>query len=265
MMLVIIQATINFLACSSSLTRIVTMAAHNQHTHAWTHEQRVCVHILSEEHILSSDERAKIFNEIFKDPFGVGKSDLSSRTAKSLSRERSKRHHHGSGSWDAWQAVSSISNDIQEQSMVGRMRRRVDSLLRSSREPATPPRSVASNRSSHPTALLCDIEKFANFTKSVTGKRKIAALCTPPSTTDEHAGDSEEAPRPKRSRHASRDTSPTVVTPQTPDIQTLQGVVYVEEPLTTGYASVKVSKAARRAAGMEKPLLVTQSQARSDE
>jgi hypothetical protein len=254
-MLVVIKAPINFPPCST-LNRILTRAAHNQHTHAWTHEQRVCVHILWEEHILSSDDRAKVFNEIFKDPFVIGKSDSPSRTAKFLSRERSKRHDHGSCPWKAWQAVSSIANDIQEQSMVDRMRRRVDSLLRSNSLPATPPRSVSSNRSSHPTALLRDIEKFANFTKSVTRKRNIAALCTPPSTTGEDAGGSEDAPRPKRSRHTARDKSPTVVIPKTPDTQTLQSFFYVKQPSD--------SRATRRATCMKKPLSVTQIQGHSD-
>ena len=39
------------------------MAAENQPVFAWTQEQRVCVHILWEEHSLSTDDRASIFNK----------------------------------------------------------------------------------------------------------------------------------------------------------------------------------------------------------
>lgn len=149
--------------------------------------------------------------------------------------------------------------------MVNRMRIRVDRLLRSNSEPATPPQSVSSNYSAPTTAHLCDIAQFANFTESVARKRSIAALYTPSSTTDEQAGGFEDAPRPKRCRRAPRDQSPTVMIPKVLEFQTPHDVVYAEEPATIVYASGKTSKTARRAAGTQKSLPVAKSQAHSNE
>lgn len=249
-----LKALIHFLPCSPTLSRIITMAAQDRPTHAWTHDERLCVHILWEEYTLSRDHRVIIFNKIFKDRFAVGKSDLP-RTLESLSKERSKRHHQGSCSWKAWQAVRNSADDVQEQFMVYRMRTRVSGSLRSNNEPATPPQSKPSNHPARTTALLCDIAKFASFAESVTSKRNITALCTPPSTTNEHVGGSEDDPRPKRFRHAPRDQSPTVVIPQALDVPTVQGVVYVERPPKTGHAS----------AGTRKSLPITASPAGDNE
>jgi len=238
--------------------------------HPWTHEQRICLHILWEdERSLPSDDRVNIFNEIFNNRFAVGGTGIPGRTSKALSVERSKRLHHGSCSWEAWHTVCGIADDGQEQRMVERMRRSVDGLLRADGEPVTPPRSTSSayktqpvtpprstssNVPTQPTALLFDVGKFARFTESVATKRKIAALCTPPSTTDgEHAYSFEDTPRPKRSRHTPRDQSPAVIVPKASGIQTLHGIVHVEEPesSTTAKASIQRSKTTKYATATE--------------
>ena len=241
------------------------MPAQHGHSHAWTHDQRVCLHILWEEHSLSKDERARVFNGISKDRFAVGDSDHYSRSTKALSVERAKRHRHGSHSWKAWQAVRNIADDAQELVMVDGMRRRVDSFLRSDSDSVTFQRSASTSSSAQTTALLCDVERFAKFTESVTRKRNFAALCTPPSTTDEGLDGSDNDPKSKRSCHTVREQSPTVFIPKASNTQDHHGVIYVEEPLTTADTSIKGPKTAINGTAIERYLPTAKSQRQNDE
>ncbi|GAB7325940.1 hypothetical protein MBLNU13_g09992t1 [Cladosporium sp. NU13] len=125
---------------------------------------------------------------------------------------------------------------VEERSMVDRMRSCVSSLLEANSGSSTPSSSISSSRFAQGTALLCDVATFAQFTESVTRKRNIAALCTPHSTTDEHADVSEDT---------------TVVELKPLDPQTLHAVVYVEEPPTNKHASAKKLKTARHATAIE--------------
>lgn len=241
------------------------MPAQHGHSRAWTHDKRVCLHILWEEHSLSKDERARVFNGIFKDRFAVGQSDHDSRSTKALSVERAKRHRHGSHSWKAWQAVGNIADDAQELLMVDGMRRRVETFLRSSSNSVTSQRSMSTSSFAPTTALLCDVEKFAKFTQSVTRKRSFTALCTPPSTTDESPDSFEYTSEPKRSCRMVRDQSPTVMIPRASHTQNHHGVIYVEESSTTMDASTKNSKTDRHATAIGQSLPTAKSQCQSDE
>ena len=124
--------------------------------------------------------------------------------------------------------------------MVDRMRRSVNGLLRANSEPVTPPRSASSDFEAQPITppqstssnvpTQFDVGKFAMVTRSVASKRKIAGLCTPPSTTDGEQVDSlEDPPRPKRSRPTPHNQSPTPIIPNAFDTETLHRAVHVEE------------------------------------
>ena len=156
-------------------------------------------------------------------------------------------------------------DDIQDDSLVGHMHKRVDDVLRLNSKRAAPPRSKPSGSNAQTTALLCDVEKFAKFTELATRKRNIAALCTPPSTTDGQTDDFEDTARPKRPRHTPRDQSPTVTIPKTLDPQTFHGVIYVEESLTNKCASLKRLKTHKHATSIEQSTSITESQAHSDQ
>lgn len=240
------------------------MAVQHRHSHAWTNEQRVCVHILWEEHSLSRDDRARVFNDVFKNCFAVDESDFTSRTAKSLSVERAKRLRHGSCSWKAWQATRGVADDVQEQFMVDSIRRRVKGSLRPDSESITSPPTMSTSSSVQTTALLCDVEKFAKFAESVTRKRNIAALCTPPSTTDEFTDNFEENSRSKRSRHTPRARSPTVVIPKASSTENPNEISYMVE-LSTAGTYTNISKTARQSSAVQQSLPIARSQRRSDE
>jgi hypothetical protein len=227
------------------------MAAENQPVFAWTQEQRVCVHILWEEHSLSTDDRASIFNKTFKDCFVVNGVNFPGSTSKALSVERSRRLHNGTYSRKAWQVVCGIVDDVQEEFMVDRLRRRVCSLLRVNNESLTPSRSTSSDSNAETTAILWDVEKFARFTESAPRKRNIAGLCTPPSTADERADDFEETPRTKRSCRAPRAQSPTVMIPKACGIQTVHTVVEAEQSPTGASSSDRSSETTRHVAATE--------------
>ena len=224
-----------------------TMAVQKRSAHAWTYEQRICVQILWEEHSISNDDRAEIFNEIFKDCFVVG----DGRTWKSLTIERSRRLQHGTHSRKAWQAVCSIVDDVQEHLVVEHMRRRVATLLRANNESLTPSRSPSSDSDAQTAAVLWNVEKFANFTESTPRKRNIAALCTPPSTTDGRADESEETPRDRRHRRPPRAQSPAVIVPKACKPQTLRSGGEVEEPSKSASASTSGSKTTRDVEAIE--------------
>lgn len=148
--------------------------------------------------------------------------------------------------------------------MVDRMRGRVVNLLRASNESFTPPESTSSDSNAQIAAVLWNIEKFAKFTESAPRKRNIAALCTPPSTTDERVDEFEDTPRPRRPRHPPRAQSPVVLIPKACDTSTIRSVDEVEESSTSASASVKSSKTTRHVAATEQSPSITESQPRHD-
>lgn len=109
----------------------IVMAAQTRHSNVWTHEQRVCVHILWDEHSLSKEDRAKVFNNIFKVELANCGIHHPGLKPTSISIERSKRLVTGSSSWAAWQLTRNIPDDVGDRSALARMRRHIVSLVTS--------------------------------------------------------------------------------------------------------------------------------------
>lgn len=214
------------------------MAMQHRNQLPWTYEQRVCLHILWDEHIMSNDQRANVFNEIFKDKLAAGGTQSLGRTSSSMSMERFKRRNIGSPSQTAWRDVHDSPDRLQQHSAIDDMRNRIDSLLKSNSgdecvTPATPPRFDLHDPTAQFNVFVCDVERFARFTGSLPVERSIAALCTPSPSIDGHSDGSSNILVANRSCLIStpRENRRTavVVIPKFSDSRALRDIDYVEE------------------------------------
>jgi len=164
--------------------------------HIWTHEQRVCVYMLSQEfHHLNITTRAKVFNEIFETKLAACNISYPGISPGAIYLAYWKSTAPGMAARQPWREVYLPSDTVKEHTMRGSMRARIASVLSSNgiefvwvgfaeTAPSTP---------SEQNALVGQaIEKR---------RRSAAILTTPPSTADDGEDDDEEREEDDFDRH----------------------------------------------------------------
>lgn len=198
-------------------TIIVSGSKHRRRSrNIWTHEQRVCLHILSHEFHQTAVLRAKVFNKIFEAELAACGTPCPGLSPGSIYQEYWKSKTPGTSTRNPWKDVFFPPDTVNEHTMRGSIRARISLALSfygmngALNEPA--------QTEYLDTLTLRSTSSEQNLTRyQVTGKRKrcAAILMTPPSTNDgeEDELDPRFSSRKARRQNYSRHGSPVVLIP----------------------------------------------------
>jgi hypothetical protein len=226
---------------------------HKRSYHIWTHEQRVCVYLLSHEfQHLDITARAKVFNKIFETKLAASTIPHPGLVPDTIHQEYWKSKAPGTNVRHPWKDVYYPPNTVEEHTMRGSMRARISSVLPSSGTEDTPVESAGIRSSGNLTARSTPSEQNCTEMRTTEKRKRHATiLMTPPSTAGEDSEDEDEfdrhfSPR-KTSRHSyQRRGSPVVLVPSSTEASDSCDLVDTNETLTRSIHSPESPKALRR-------------------
>jgi hypothetical protein len=201
--------------------------------HVWTHEQRVCVYLLSRKfHHLSTTDRAKVFNTIFETKLAACRIPYPGLRPASIYQADRKSATQAMNVQQPWKDVYFPPDTVKEHTMRGSMRARIACALSLNGIEGV---WVGPEEAGHSGVLAAPSTPSTPPEQNCTGiqgtekrKRYTTTTTTPPSGDDENAEEDEEeeeekeaedefdrifSPR-KTSRHSyQRPGSPVVLVP----------------------------------------------------
>ena len=201
---------------------LVARPGHRKRSHhIWTHEQRVCLFLLSREfQNLNIMTRAKVFNKIFETRLATCNIPYPGLSPGAIYQEYWKSTTPGMAAQNPWKDVYFPPDTVEEHTMRGSLRARIASVLSSNGIEAVWVDSTVFGSYGGPTAHSTPSEQdFTGIQTPEKRKRPAETLMTPPSTKDddeenivyEDEFDRQVSPRKTSRRNYQRHGSPVVL------------------------------------------------------
>jgi hypothetical protein len=232
--------------------------------HIWTHEQRVCVYLLSHEfRHLNITARAKVFNKIFETKLAVSSIPFPGLKPIAIYQAYWKSKAPGMDVRQPWKDVYFPPDTVKERTMRGSMRARIAFILSSSGTEGVWCESAEIGTSGTLTVQSTLSEQNITGMQS-TEKRKRPAtiLMTPPSTAGEGDEDEDEDEfdlyfSPRKTNRRQR--SPVVMVPSFSEAPDLRDLVDPDDALPRSSISPQSPGVSRAIPGLNQ-LIIPRSQ-----
>ena len=220
---------------------------HKRSYHTWTHEQRVCLYLLSHEFDhLNTAARAKVFNKIFETKLAACNIPYPGMKPGTIYQEYWKGKTPGMAARPPWKDVYFPPDTVKEHTMRGSLRARIAFILDGeSAQPGSPDNLAAGS--------VTPGRSYTMMRTTEKRKRHAAILMTPPSTAgmvEEEDEDEEEFDRHFSSRKINqKHRSPVVMVPSFSEAPDLRDIVDPDDTLPRSPISPQPPRASTAISG----------------
>jgi hypothetical protein len=227
---------------------VVARPGHRKRSHhIWTHEQRVCLFLLSHEfQHLNISARAKVFNKIFETKLATCNIPYPGIRPGAIYQEFWKSKATGISARSPWKDVYFPPDTVKEHTMRGTLRARIANVLSSDGMQGVWVEPTGAGSSGNLTAYSTPLEQHPPEKR----KRPAATLMTPPSTAGEDEDEDEDdrhfSHRKTRRQSHQRNGSPVVLLPNSAEDPDLRDFVDPNYSLAQSTHSPESPKALRR-------------------